>query len=125
MKVASTDAAKRAVVDHFEQQLLAETRFEVTPLLILAEQVKDFGNADDRFYEVRRENLRISGNFDRVFWVDAVAPGATDAAGAGNGLAEVTRVRQVFPETWLPGYPVWLDVAPIPRQTRRIRGSRS
>jgi hypothetical protein len=69
LKVASADAAKRAVVDHFQQQLLAETRFEVSPLLIIAEQVKEFGGARARFYEVRRENLHIGGNIDRVFWV--------------------------------------------------------
>ncbi len=40
LKVPSADAAKRAVVDHFLQQLPAETRFEVSPLLILAEKVK-------------------------------------------------------------------------------------
>jgi hypothetical protein len=59
------------VVDHLQQQLPAETRFEVSQLLILAEQVKEFGDAGTRFYEVRRENLHISGNIDRVFWVNA------------------------------------------------------
>jgi CD109 antigen len=40
------------------------------------------------------------GDWEEVMWLDAVMPGAT-YAGAGNGLAEVTRVRQFFPETWL------------------------
>jgi hypothetical protein len=49
LKAAPADAAKRAVVDHFQQHLLAETRFEISPLLILAEQVKEFGDAGARF----------------------------------------------------------------------------
>jgi hypothetical protein len=71
LKVTSGDAAKRAVIDYLHLQLPAETRLEVSPLLILTDQVKEFGDAGTCFYEVRRENLTIGGNIDRLFWVNA------------------------------------------------------
>jgi hypothetical protein len=71
LKVTSADAAKRVVIDYLQLQLPTETRLEVSPLLILTDQVKGFGGAGTCFYEVRRENLNIGGNIDRVFWVNA------------------------------------------------------